>query len=144
MGKLVVINAPRSFTTIWSVVKQLMNERTVRKVEILGNNYSGTLLSLIPEENLPVNFGGKCECRGGCHLSSAGPWMEGRQERRKQWLRGERPLPRIEWAGPDTDEGNRLTFYDIGSVRLEEEELQNLEGAASTKPERTPAVFVAA
>ncbi|KAI0034638.1 CRAL-TRIO domain-containing protein [Vararia minispora EC-137] len=144
MGKLVIINAPRSFTTIWSFVKQLMNERTVKKVEVLGDKYSDLLLSLIPEENLPATLGGKCNCQGGCSLSNAGLWMDGRKERREQWLRGERRHPGVEWAEPELDEASRSTIYDIGTVKLDEEELLALNGGGTSPQPQTSAVAVSA
>jgi hypothetical protein len=139
MGKLIIINAPRSFTTIWGFVKQLLSERTVQKVEILGNNYSGFLLSLIPPENLPAKFGGKCECAGGCQFSNLGPWVDGRKERREAWLRGERPEPGVDWSPVETDELSRSAILDVGTVRMDEEELQALAlSAGETSPAQTP------
>ena len=81
MGKIVIINAPSSFTFIWSVVKPWLAKETAAKVDIHGSNYRDALLSLVDAENLPSEFGGSCTCHangGQCHLSSAGPWMEGR------------------------------------------------------------------
>ena len=49
---------------------------TVDKIAILGANYQSELLAQIPAENLPVQFGGKCRCPGGCELSDAGPWQD--------------------------------------------------------------------
>jgi len=81
MGKLAVINAPSTFTTIWSVVKAWLAKETAEKVEILGSNYKDVLLDLVDAENLPSSLGGSCTCSevGGCQLSGAGPWQEGRK-----------------------------------------------------------------
>lgn len=80
MGKLAIVNAPSSFTFIWSVVKPWLAKETVEKVDILGKDYREVLLQLIDADNLPTIFGGNCTCSGagGCELSSAGPWMEER------------------------------------------------------------------
>jgi len=36
MGQLIVVNAPASFTIIWSAVKPWLAPETVAKVDILG------------------------------------------------------------------------------------------------------------
>jgi hypothetical protein len=81
LGKLAVINAPLTFTAIWNVVKAWLSKETVAKVDILGSDYKDVLLDLIDAENLPRSLGGTCTCAeaGGCHLSGAGPWQEGRK-----------------------------------------------------------------
>jgi hypothetical protein len=146
MGQLIIINAPTSFTAIWSAIKPWLAPRTLDKISILGANQPdqhATLLELVSPENLPVAFGGTCTCScsstdatdatnstnstnsttvssrsdsdvdsdsdscsgssngggggGGCALSNAGPWMDGRAERRARWLCGEIPKPGVPW-----------------------------------------------
>jgi hypothetical protein len=48
----------------------------VEKINIIGSSYQAELLAQIPAENLPKDFGGKCDCPGGCRLSDLGPWQE--------------------------------------------------------------------
>lgn len=74
MGKFYIINAPWAFSTVWSFIKPWLDEVTVSKISIIGSNYKDKLLDQIPPESLPKEFGGTCECRGGCSLSDAGPW----------------------------------------------------------------------
>ncbi|KAF8075951.1 CRAL-TRIO domain-containing protein [Lyophyllum atratum] len=74
MGKFYIINAPWAFSAVWAVIKPWLDEVTVSKVDILGSGYKATLLKQIPLENLPKEFGGTCDCAGGCSLSDAGPW----------------------------------------------------------------------
>jgi hypothetical protein len=75
IGKFYIINAPWGFSTIWSIVKQWLDEATVVKVDIVSSGeIKKKLLSQIPAENLPAEFGGACRCIGGCSLSNAGPW----------------------------------------------------------------------
>ncbi|PCH41679.1 hypothetical protein WOLCODRAFT_137541 [Wolfiporia cocos MD-104 SS10] len=74
MGKFYIINAPWAFSAVWTVIKPWLDEVTVSKIDILGGGYKDKLLAQIPAENLPKQFGGKCECAGGCSLSDAGPW----------------------------------------------------------------------
>ncbi|KZT63982.1 hypothetical protein DAEQUDRAFT_718733 [Daedalea quercina L-15889] len=74
MGKFYIINAPWAFSAVWSIIKPWLDEVTVSKIDILGRDYKGKLLAQIPADNLPKEFGGKCQCPGGCSLSDAGPW----------------------------------------------------------------------
>src|SRR6266566_1012596 len=65
MGQLIIMNAPTSFTTIWSMIKPWLAPRTLDKVSILGVNQPdqhATLLDLVSPENLPVSLGGTCTC----------------------------------------------------------------------------------
>ncbi|KAF8451101.1 CRAL-TRIO domain-containing protein [Boletus edulis BED1] len=75
MGKFYIINAPWAFSTVWSIIKPWLDEVTVAKIDIVSSAMvKEKLLSQIPAENLPVEFGGKCQCVGGCSLSDVGPW----------------------------------------------------------------------
>lgn len=84
MGQLVIINAPSSFTFIWSIIKPWLAKETIEKVDILGKDYKEVLLQIVDADNLPTHLGGNCTCSGagGCDLSSAGPWMEERLAKR--------------------------------------------------------------
>jgi hypothetical protein len=44
-------------------------------------------LAQIPAENLPKQFGGKCECEGGCQLSDAGPWWDKEWAKEPKWAK---------------------------------------------------------
>jgi hypothetical protein len=77
MGKFYIINAPWGFSAVWNVIKPWLDPVTVAKIDIPGSDWKAKLLAQIPAENLPKEFGGKCECAGGCSLSDAGPWNEG-------------------------------------------------------------------
>jgi len=78
MGQLAIVNAPSSFAFIWSMIRPWLAKETAEKVDILGHDYKEKLLDMIEADNLPSTLGGNCECEGGCHLSSAGPWLDGR------------------------------------------------------------------
>ncbi|KAJ7617012.1 CRAL-TRIO domain-containing protein [Mycena rosella] len=62
MGAFYIINAPWAFTAIWAAIRPWLDEVTAAKVQI------------IEEDSLPKDFGGTCECAGGCSLSDVGPW----------------------------------------------------------------------
>ena len=81
MGQLAIINAPSSFTFIWSMIKPWLSSETCEKVDVLGHDYKDVLLELVDKESLPSSLGGECTCEeaGGCHLSGAGPWLDGRK-----------------------------------------------------------------
>jgi hypothetical protein len=85
LGKLYLINAPWGFSTVWSVVKGWLDPVTVQKIFVLGGGYQKDLLAQVPAENLPKEFGGSCECAGGCQLSDMGPWREAQWAQPPRW-----------------------------------------------------------
>ncbi|KAJ5760819.1 Cellular retinaldehyde binding/alpha-tocopherol transport [Penicillium odoratum] len=85
LGKLYIINAPWGFSSAFSFVKGFLDPVTVNKIHVLGSGYQKELLSQIPKENLPVEFGGSCNCEGGCELSDMGPWQESEWVRPPAW-----------------------------------------------------------
>jgi len=86
LGKLYLINAPWGFSGVFSVVKKFLDPVTVAKIHVLGSGYEKELLAQIPKENLPKQFGGSCECAGGCELSDEGPWQD------SKWLKAENSI----------------------------------------------------
>jgi len=56
--KVFIINAPRWFSIVWNVVKNLLHEVTRQKVSILDSNYKDALLETIAPDNLPSIYGG--------------------------------------------------------------------------------------
>ena len=93
LGKLYIINAPWGFSSAFSFVKSFLDPVTVQKINILGSGYLDQLLAQVPKENLPKQFGGDCECEGGCALSDAGPWQD------PTWAKPPK------WAHQSSDEG---------------------------------------
>jgi hypothetical protein len=73
LGKMFIINAPMLFTAVWTVVKQMLDEVTVNKIQILGSSYKSALLQCIDAENLPDFLGGPAENTSG----DIGPWNDG-------------------------------------------------------------------
>jgi hypothetical protein len=78
MGQLAIVNAPSSFAFIWSIIKSWLATETQQKCDILGNDYKKVLLDMVDADSLPSTLGGNCMCEEGCHLSSVGPWLDGR------------------------------------------------------------------
>lgn len=85
MGKFYVINAPWGFSGVWSFIKGWLDPVTVAKIHILGSGYEKELLKQIPKENLPAQFGGSCNCEGGCELSDMGPWQDPQWAKPPKW-----------------------------------------------------------
>ncbi|GAM39049.1 phosphoglyceride transfer family protein [Talaromyces pinophilus] len=85
LGKLYLINAPWGFSSVFSAVKGFLDPVTVDKIKVLGANYQSELFAQVPKENLPKEFGGTCECQGGCELSDAGPWQDPEWTRPPKW-----------------------------------------------------------
>ncbi|ORY67209.1 phosphatidylinositol-phosphatidylcholine transfer protein [Pseudomassariella vexata] len=81
LGRMYLINAPWGFSGVWNAVKGWLDPVTVQKIHILGSGYQKELMAQVPAENLPKQFGGSCECEGGCQFSNMGPWME------KEWAK---------------------------------------------------------
>ena len=73
-----VVNAPFIFSGAWAVVKGFLDERTVKKIKILGSSFQKEVAELVDLETLPSFLGGKCKCEslGGCMKSNIGPWQE--------------------------------------------------------------------
>lgn len=87
LGKMYVINAPWGFSTVFGVVKRFLDPVTVNKIHVLGSGYEKELLAQVPAENLPKQFGGQCECEGGCGLSDAGPWQDPQWVKEPKWAK---------------------------------------------------------
>lgn len=66
------------FTGVWAIVKGFIDEKTRKKITILGGKYQKDLLELVEAENLPDFLGGSCTCAeyGGCMKSGLGPWND--------------------------------------------------------------------
>lgn len=93
MGYLAIINAPKSFTTIFKAVTPWLSKETISKINILGDDYQATLLEYIDDENLPSFLGGKCECDQdqpwACSKNDENfersPWLKNRDWKNHSW-----------------------------------------------------------
>jgi len=50
------------FTGVWAVAKNFVDEKTRKKINIVGSGYKKVLREVIDEENLPDFLGGTCTC----------------------------------------------------------------------------------
>lgn len=74
LGAMIIINVPSIFKTIWSLIKPWLDTQTTSKIQIhTSTSYQQALKDLIPEENIPVFYGGKRQIAVG---ESFGPWTE--------------------------------------------------------------------
>lgn len=73
LAKTCIINAPFYFQAVWSLVKPLLQPRTVNKVTLLGHKYMDELTKYVDIENIPEYMGGKCR---NTLLDDPGPWND--------------------------------------------------------------------
>ena len=72
-----MINTSFVFNLVFSMIKGLIDKKTLGKMRVLGDKYLDSLLELIDIENIPSFLGGKCTCshiEGGCLFADIGPW----------------------------------------------------------------------
>ncbi|GLI61150.1 hypothetical protein VaNZ11_003434, partial [Volvox africanus] len=77
LGTMFVINTPLIFRGVWAAVQPLLQERTRKKIVILGSDYLPTLTQMVPLERLPDIFGGKMRLDP---YKSMGPWQQQQQQ----------------------------------------------------------------
>ena len=74
-----LVNCPFMFPAIWALIKPFVDEKTVRKVIIMGSDFKSVLLENVDAEILPDFLGGTCTCKEfgtNCMLSNIGPWLD--------------------------------------------------------------------
>ncbi|CAH0477010.1 unnamed protein product [Peronospora belbahrii] len=67
-----LINPPSWFNLIWKLVSPLVNQKTRERIHVLRGQKDITkaLLEFVAPENLPKEYGGECQCEGGCFTHS--------------------------------------------------------------------------
>lgn len=73
LGKTCIINAPFVFKAVWSIVKPMLQPRTVAKISLLGHKYIDELAQYIDLDNIPTYLGGRSK---NTLLDDAGPWND--------------------------------------------------------------------
>jgi len=61
LKKMYLINAPFTFTAIWSLVSPWIDPHTVSKIRIVGCDFMDTLRQDIAEDQIPIEYGGTRE-----------------------------------------------------------------------------------
>ncbi|KAI8801066.1 CRAL-TRIO domain-containing protein [Cladochytrium replicatum] len=72
LGKMYVINTPVLFTAVWQLVKPMLDEVTVNKIEFLSTGYTHFIFETIDRDNAPELLGGNSKSKG-----DVGPWNDG-------------------------------------------------------------------
>lgn len=58
LGQMFIINAPKIFSMIWSVVKLWLDKRTLAKIKVYGSDYREKLYHYVDPHDLPEHIGG--------------------------------------------------------------------------------------
>mmetsp|Transcript_11917 Transcript_11917/g.15588 ORF Transcript_11917/g.15588 Transcript_11917/m.15588 type:complete len:556 (+) Transcript_11917:107-1774(+) len=122
--KIVIINSPWWFSTIWQIVKPLISVNTQKKVIVERSNYQETLLKYVDADSLPVRFGGN----DPTPIFHA-PEEAQMREYAAQLMHGPRP--------PQTEDGELekpLSSIDAFEERKEDEPPVGQEPAAENAP----------
>ena len=58
---MVILNAPAYFAAMWGIVKQMIDPRTAKRIQVFSSFAKGQnrLLELIDASQIPLNYGGK-------------------------------------------------------------------------------------
>lgn len=77
LGHMFIINVPLFFYGIWNVVKHFVDDKTRKKIHILGSGYKKELFQYVDEKDLPDFLGGKATADDyGINLTNEqGPWV---------------------------------------------------------------------
>lgn len=112
MGNLLIVNAPIVFSGVWSVCKGFLDEKTRKKVKIVGYGFKAVLLEYIDDKDIPSFLGGQCECKefGGCMKSNLGPWND-------YEIAGPKAIKKREKFHPDVN-GRCIFFGPDGTPNL--------------------------
>ena len=62
---------------LWAMVRPWLDPVTKEKFFVLGGSYQSALLEKIDPDQLPVEYGGTCQCEGGCLPAARPELLEG-------------------------------------------------------------------
>ncbi len=63
LGYMFIINAPFIFRPLWAMIKPWLDPNTANKIQVLGSNYQDALKAKIPEDQIPLEYGGTAKYR---------------------------------------------------------------------------------
>ena len=84
LGQMFIINAPKIFSMIWSVVKLWLDKRTLAKIKVYGSDYHEKLFGFVDPHDLPEHIGGHLDSEEAM-FSTSNIWDA---EEMKQMLEG--------------------------------------------------------
>ena len=58
MWNMYVINTPLLFKAVWAAIKPFLNEKSKKRIKILGGKYKKDLFAIVDPDNLPEEIGG--------------------------------------------------------------------------------------
>lgn len=61
MGRVLIIQAPRVFPILWTLVSTFIDEKTREKFLFCDHDFQHGLKDYIPEKHIPEYLGGKAE-----------------------------------------------------------------------------------
>jgi hypothetical protein len=70
LDKILVINVPASFSMVWAIAAPLLDRNVRERISIYRADYHAALFDLIDPTNVPTQYGGTCQCAGGCRHHS--------------------------------------------------------------------------
>lgn len=73
LGQMMIVNAPWVFTGIWAVVKAFIDEKTRKKIQIVGGSSKKELAKYVEPDQLAEFLGGKNKAR---LIDNVGPWSD--------------------------------------------------------------------
>lgn len=79
LGQAFVVNAPRFFTIVFSIVKHVLDPATVAKIQVYGTDqqeWLPKLLEVVDASNLPTFLGGEDTSWDPINSGEQGPWMD--------------------------------------------------------------------
>ena len=70
---MLICNAPWAFTAVWKIVQGWLDEKTRKKIQLVGKNYKTKLAEYVDNDQLPTFLGGTNE---SLLEDDVGPWNQ--------------------------------------------------------------------